>query len=153
MAQQGKARPVRPVIERLLEKVVKRPSGCWLYTGQTNAKGYGRIKHQGRTVRAHRVAYEVLVGPIPDGLTLDHTCRVRNCINPQHLEPVTAQENTRRRVPARANSFCKAKTHCPAGHAYDTANTYRNKQGSRVCRACRRASQRAYEARKKARAS
>lgn len=80
----------------------------------------------------HRIAYELLVGPIPDGLQLDHLCRVRNCVNPDHLEPVTGQENMRR-------GYFGTKTHCPNGHAYDEANTYifSNTRGRhRQCRTC-----------------
>lgn len=71
------------------------PSGCWLWTGST-ANGYGQARVGGKTVRAHRASYELLVGPIPEGLTLDHLCHVKNCVRPEHLEPVTAAENTRR---------------------------------------------------------
>lgn len=68
------------------------PGGCWLWTGSQDGKGYGKT---GRG-RIHRIVYEELVGPIPDGLQLDHLCRVRNCVNPAHLEPVTGRENVRR---------------------------------------------------------
>src|SRR6266496_2265386 len=70
---------------------------CWLWTGKTGRDGYGRIGLGGRgalvRVRAHRFAYELLIGPIPDGLQIDHLCRVRHCVNPAHLEPVTQREN------------------------------------------------------------
>ena len=94
---------VRPLKERLLEKTAAGPGACVIYTGGLNPRtGYGNIRHGGKSLLAHRVAYELLVGPIPQGLQLDHLCRVRRCINPHHLEPVTARENTRRAVAAKA---------------------------------------------------
>ena len=98
---------------------------------------------------AHRFAYEMLVGPIPEGLDLDHLCRVRHCVNPNHLEPVTRSENLRRgirpRLPQndRIGDKNRAKTHCPKGHPYDEANTlmhYWKRENSmrRLCRTCHR---------------
>jgi hypothetical protein len=81
---------------------------------------------------AHRLSYEHHVGPIPDGLQIDHTCRNRKCVNPEHLEPVTNAENTTRQDHAE-----RRKTHCPKGHPYDEANTYVDPSGARRCRACR----------------
>ncbi len=92
----------------------------------------------------HRRAYEILVGRIPDGLVPDHLCRVRHCWNPQHIELVTHGENIRR-----GDHHERRKTHCPAGHAYDDANTGWRDRGrglkSRCCRACRREYSRAYD--------
>ena len=93
-------RVIRPLIERTLEKYAPEPnSGCWLWVGATNNKGYGMIG-QGRrpckTLLAHRVTYEAFMGPISEELELDHLCRVRSCINPKHLEPVTHQVNAAR---------------------------------------------------------
>lgn len=108
---------------------------CWIYTG-ANAGGYGRFYFGDRVVPAHRYAYELLVGPIPEGLQLDHLCRDRACCNPDHLEPVTQRENLRRGIgPAGLNA---RKTKCPKGHPYDEANTYTHSAGWRQCRACRR---------------
>lgn len=89
-----------PFEKRLWAKVNKRgPGGCWLWTATVNHAGYGRfcIGGRGNTGLAHRVVYEFLVGPVPEGLQLDHSCNVRRCVNPKHLEPVTAAENWRRR--------------------------------------------------------
>ena len=124
---------------------VDRTETCWLWTGKPEAHGYGRLsigRVDGKPVRmqAHRFAYELTVGPVPDGMVLDHLCRVRLCVNPEHLEPVTVQENNRRglaRILNRENHQT-AKTHCPQGHPYDEANTYVDPDGGRRCRACHR---------------
>jgi HNH endonuclease len=139
----------RPLAERLMEKVEVRPAGyatpCWMWIGAMDAHdGYARIwvSSLRRAAQAHRVSYEVHVGPIPGGLELDHLCRNRSCVNPGHLEPVTGKVNAERGE--RAN-----RSHCPHGHAYDEANTYRRPNGGRGCRACRREAQRQYERRKR----
>lgn len=108
------------------------PSVCWEWTGTRSAKGYGVFSG----VRAHRAAYELLVGPIPAGLTIDHLCRNRACINPAHLEPVTNRENILR---GESPSAIHARaSHCPKGHQYDGANTWTDRRGWRTCRECRR---------------
>ena len=116
----------------LHDKYIPEPmSGCWLWIGAVSVNGYGKLKVNRRTKLAHRVVYEDLVGPIPAGLTLDHLCRNRQCVNPRHLEPVTLRINTLRgeTVTARA----AARTTCPAGHPYDRV-LYRNARGCSVCR-------------------
>lgn len=136
-----------PVGERLLSKTTPGYGGCVVYTGGVNKSGYGVIGHEGKSLGTHRVAYELLVGPAPEGMVLDHLCHTRDlscvggddclhrrCINPHHMEPVPPGENARR-----GRSAESAKTHCPQGHPYDEANTYLSPQGSRVCRACHRA--------------
>lgn len=105
---------------------------CWIWTGADNGRGYGKAKVSGRSVYVHRAAYEALVGPIPAGLDLDHLCRNRGCYNPAHLEPVTRAENLRRG----ANGVLLIA--CPAGHAYDGANTYLDPNGGKRCRRCHR---------------
>jgi len=111
--------------------------GCWFWMG-TKAGGYGRFYNpaQRRVVPAHRFAYENRIGPIPEGLTLDHLCRNRSCVNPKHLEPVTNKENVLRGEGPTAKN--KRKTHCTRGHAYDEENTYIRPNGRRRCRACDR---------------
>jgi len=105
---------------------------CWLWRGLVDRKGYGRVTYRGRSgCQAHRVAYEMLVGPIPDGLELDHLCRVHACINPEHLEPVTQQENRRRSPLIRPS-------HCQRGHELTDADFLPHK-GVRQCVICRRA--------------
>ena len=106
---------------------------CWEWKGMPKSGGYHQIKVGGRNLMAHRVVYELLVGPIPEGLQLDHLCRNRWCVRPDHLEPVTPKENKRRGI-----TVNETKTHCPRGHAYNEENTYRFPDGSRRCRACRR---------------
>ncbi len=82
-----------PLGLRLFRRVERTDSGCWLWTGALNG-GYGRIHHSpGRVLYTHRAAYELLVGPVPEGMDLDHLCRNRACCNPDHLEPVTRREN------------------------------------------------------------
>lgn len=127
---------------------VRSADECWLWTASTNTAGYGQFWLDTRQLGAHRVAYEALVGPIPDGLQIDHLCRVKNCLNPAHMEPVTQRVNLLRgdTVPA-ANAV---KAHCPQGHPYDAANTYHWRR-QRRCRECNRHRQREYMARKRRR--
>jgi hypothetical protein len=140
--------PVTPAIDRALEQIIVHPLGCWIYTGGLNGAGYGLIG-EGRRVRwlVHRLVYTDWFGPIPEGMDLDHLCRVTACCNPAHLEPVTKAENARRQWAAggAARSFAgvnAAKTHCPHGHEYSPENT-RVKQGRRYCRTCVNARRRA----------
>jgi HNH endonuclease len=105
---------------------------CWHWPGYVNEDGYGRRGGIG----VHRRMWELVCGPIPKGMEIDHLCRTRDCIRPDHMEVVDHRTNTRRglTIPA-ANA---AKTHCPQGHPYDEENTYVTKSGCRHCRACKR---------------
>ena len=124
--------------DRFWAKVTKTPT-CWLWTGAKSRGGYGAFNSgNNKIIPAHRFAYELLVGPISQGLTLDHLCRTPACVNPAHLEPVTMQINTLRGISPSAKAA--AKTHCPQGHPYDLLNTYNQRDGGRVCRACHKAS-------------
>lgn len=118
-------------------------SGCWIWLGHLQPNGYGTLKvggRAGRSVYAHRVSYETHVGPIPPGLEIDHLCRVRNCVNPEHLEPVTRRVNVQRGIgPALLGRLNANKTHCSNGHPFDAANTYLRPTGGRSCKACQRA--------------
>jgi len=121
---------------------------CWLWTGFHNEYGYGRINIQRRLHLVHRVTFEIFAGLVPDGLELDHLCRVRLCANPAHLEPVTRRINVLRGVSPVAEHA--RATHCPRGHPYDLLNTYINPStGSRGCRICVREAGRRYAARKR----
>lgn len=138
-----KVRNGAPAKERLQRFIRVDTSGCWLWTGCTDGTGYAQMTIDYKSLKAHRVAYEAYVGPIPEGLQLDHLCRVRHCVNPEHLEPVTALENMRRR-PRYGHGH---ETECPYGHPYDEANTYVGPMEShRQCRTCRRARSALYEA-------
>lgn len=106
---------------------------CWIWRRATDPNGYGRFWLNSGMRLAHRVVFELHRGPVADGLSLDHLCRVTSCVNPSHLEPVTHQENVRR---GNAGKPQAARTHCPQGHEYTEANTYIGKHGSRFCRAC-----------------
>jgi hypothetical protein len=107
---------------------------CWEWTGYTMTNGYGTVHRRPGKHLVHRYAYELLIGPIPARLVIDHLCRVRHCVNPDHLEPVPQRENLRRGVGVPpANPL---KTHCFRGHRYDEDNTYLARRGSRACRAC-----------------
>lgn len=137
-------RKVRDPWTRLWEKVNKngpipeaRPDlgPCWVWTGSINSGGYGQYYTKERPRLVHPVVYEELIGRVPDGLELDHLCRVRKCCNPRHLEPVTRRVNLLRGETTTAKNA--AATHCPSGHPYDEKNTYLFR-GSRQCRECRR---------------
>jgi hypothetical protein len=125
----------RPSLPEAMSRRTKRADGCWTWTGNVcSTTGYGRLGFNGALLSAHRVAYELEHGAIPDGLVIDHLCRVRTCVNPAHLESVTIRENTLRGEGPTAR---RAKaTACERGHAFDAANTIMQR-GYRLCRTCR----------------
>jgi hypothetical protein len=128
--------------ERLWNKISPEPnSGCWLWTGHTNIHGYGVSWTGSRTTLAHRVTYNFFVGPVPDGHDLDHLCRVRCCVNPAHLEPVTRRVNwLRSNGPQLCRERYEKQTHCKHGHAKTPDNVFIINDGSgykrRKCKTC-----------------
>lgn len=116
-----------------LDMIQPVASGCWEWGGFIHPGGYGRVRHDGKTCQAHRVAYELFVGPIPEDLHVDHLCSNRTCVNPDHLDAVAQAENNRRTAQrGRARGRAPWKTHCVRGHARTSDNLYNNG----TCRAC-----------------
>jgi hypothetical protein len=151
---QPPGRQAEALDSRILRKT-DRSGKCWLWTGYLDRDGYAVITVGKRVMRAHRVSYMTFVGEIAEGLEIDHLCRVRHCVRPQHLEPVSRRENVLRQIDAtgsiggqRVNTILTDGV-CVAGHAMDDQNTYRN--GGRVfCRTCHRERNRRYAAAKRA---
>lgn len=136
----------RPAAERFWVKVEKT-DGCWNWTGATQAGGYGRFSGEDRKpVLVHRWSYKALVGPIPEGMTLDHLCKNTRCVNPEHLEVVSREANAYR------GSRNAIKTQCDHGHEFTPENTYvpPGRPHVRDCRTCRRAN---YDRRRAARSA
>lgn len=104
---------------------------CWLWTPSVNEHGYGRLLVDGVWIKAHRLSYELFKGLLPDDLEVDHLCRIRKCVNPDHLELVTHEVNQ-----SRAIMFNGLKTHCVNGHEFTTFNTYIRRNGGRQCKTC-----------------
>jgi hypothetical protein len=125
-----------PITDRIKRSVEINDSGCWIWQLSKDRYGYGRfvLRSNGRTTKpvAHRVAYEAFIGAVPEGLELDHLCRVTSCVNPARLEPVTPLVNARRRWSV------ALKDACMKGHKFDEANTRVRASGRRDCLACRR---------------
>ena len=120
-------------------------SGCLIWLGPLNNSGYGQMKtgykSEGtrRTYLVHRIAYEHFVGPIPEKMDLDHLCRVRCCVNPAHLEPVTRRENNLRGIGPQVHRARKAaQQYCKRGHQLFGDNMFLNSEGKRACKACRK---------------
>lgn len=119
----------------LSSRAIEDENGCWIWQGYIANVGYGRLYLEGQYAYAHRLSYEQAHGQIPDELEIDHTCSNKRCINPAHLEAVTHAENVRRWAERTRRDTC------PAGHAYDEANTYISREGYRRCKRCRRENQ------------
>jgi hypothetical protein len=128
-----------PPLQRFWAKV-RKTEGCWLWTDKPRKDGYGALFVNGHPVLAHRFAYELLVGPVPDGKGLDHVkargCTNRHCVNPAHLEPVTTKENVLRGDGLTAHKARQVA--CIHGHAFTEENTYHKPKGGRGCKECRR---------------
>lgn len=139
-ATQGRAREhkVRDDLEARFFARLRQDGDCWIWTGPQSDSGYGLliVKSGGRqrNIPAHRWSYEFLRADIPEGLVIDHLCRVRACVNPWHLEPVTIGVNTRRGV-----SWNGSKTHCKRGHELSGENLGHQNGNHRYCRTCKRA--------------
>ena len=131
---------MRSMKERFDAKWTLEPNtGCWLWTASVTADGYGHMgTTAGKVSSAHRISYQLYRGPIPPGETIDHLCRVRCCVNPDHLEVVSRRENIQRGT---QGEWQKRKNHCPQGHPYSERNTIRTSNGvRRACRECLRVS-------------
>ena len=140
----------RPLRDRFEEKVLRLPFvNCWLWDGALSGAGYGQIGAEGGSpiLLAHRVAWELYRGPIPEGTELDHLCRVRGCVNPWHVEPVTHLMNMQRGARA-------SQQHCKRGHEFTETNTYRqpSRPQWRACHPCKLDTTRAWRARRVAHA-
>ncbi len=124
-----------PPIERLLSKFEVDPeTGCWIWTASVNNRGYGVFWDGQKTQLAHRASYEWFIGPIPDGFTVDHLCRVRLCICPDDFEAVPNKENILRGEGLTAR-YARA-THCKNGHPLSGDNLFNHPRGARECRTC-----------------
>ena len=145
-----KAIPLPPITPQMAARFwsgvdVSQPKACWLWNGFIHPTGYGTFRvSPTRVAYTHRIAYQLFHGAVPDGLEIDHLCRVRHCVNPAHMQVVTPSMNVRRGTsPAAQNAV---KTHCPKGHPLSGANLYLKPRGNgkvaRVCLACRRYYQR-----------
>lgn len=143
MGYTGGIKAATPFAERLEASTIPVPwSGCWIWMRGLDTNGYGRFHasdaegHQPTQRSAHRESYKHFIGPIPDDLQLDHLCRVRCCVNPAHLEPVTGAENFTR---GNGTLHQRLKTHCPKGHPYEPWNLRADvRRGKRACLTCHR---------------
>jgi hypothetical protein len=133
--------------DRFWDKVQTSGTGCWIWTGAHFTSGYGSYSHNGQCGRAHRIAYRALVGEVPEGLDLDHLCRIRDCVNPNHLEPVTRRVNALRGASPLIRAHLQQT--CLRGHAYE-GNRRTSPGGTSYCKPCARENHRAWKARRAA---
>lgn len=145
-------RPPRPALERFARQTIILATGCIEWTGTIDRDGYGQFLpaggRQARKTSAHRWSYQHFIGPIRDGLQVDHLCRNRACVNPSHLEAVTPRENVMR-SPLAPGAINSRKTHCPKGHPYFGDNLYVFRR-NRICKRCKAAYDAIRHSRKKA---
>lgn len=129
-------------IDRLYAKIKYLDNGCWLWTGKTKSNGYGQFTIDKKYIYVHRFSYEYHKAFIPEGLVIDHLCRNRACVNPDHLEPVTQRINLLRgeTIPG----IRALQTSCQNGHEFTPENTYVKPNGTRNCRTCKREAQARY---------
>lgn len=149
------SREPQPLADRFWPKVSKTGArGCWIWIASLTAKGYGQINsgpRGGTMLLAHIVAYNLLVGPVPEGLELDHKCRNTACVNPAHLEPVAHAVNVQRGIAGEVNAARqRARTDCVNGHPLSGGNLYARADGTRECKTCRRAATKRYDQRRQA---
>lgn len=138
----------------ILEKLLLNRSiegDCWRWLGAHTPTGYGQLSVNGKKKAVHRLAHELFIGPIPDGLEVDHLCGVRDCLNPAHLEAVTHRVNLLRS--SGPSAIAARLTHCARSHEFTPENTITSKKGTRKCRTCHLAAKARYRARKRAEAA
>lgn len=133
--------------ERIERNVfINELTGCWLWLGSCDRHGYGRLTVDRKPRLAHRLSYEIFIGPVPVGLELDHECDRRECVNPKHVVPKTHRENMLRGGRG-VGAINARKVRCEHGHPFDEKNTYRHRS-RRSCRACNAKAAKRYKKRR-----